>query len=308
MKLGRVASICLLLVGLMLLSLPCGVVSAADNTTTEEIPGDLQSGGVLSEGGSSANALTISADFPTVEAVAGSVFRYDVSLKYEGDSDRIFDLSAKAPSGWTVYITPQYDTSKKIASIKMIASYAGSTETVQVVATAPYYPLPDPGLYPITLTAVSDTIEGSVDLKAKISETFNMDTVTVDGLYNTTAVAGRDNIFSVKVRNLGTGDIRNVTFSPDKPEGWTLEFTPDKVDALVADGEQTVDINIKPPAKTVSGDYMISFMAIGDEATAQQIDIRVTVETPTVWGWLGIFIIVLVVAGVGFIFMRFSRR
>jgi ABC-2 type transport system ATP-binding protein len=114
-----------------------------------------------------------------------------------------------------------------------------------------------------------------------------MDSITVTGLYNTTATAGKENIFSIKLRNLGTGSVKNIKFTPTKPEGWTMEFKPDKIDVMSTDGEQNVDINIKPPSKTVSGDYMISLRAVGDQASAQQMDIRVTVETPTVWGWVG---------------------
>jgi len=72
--------------------------------------------------------------------------------------------------------------------------------------------------------------------------------------------------------------------------------------------EQTVEVNIKPPPKTVAGDYMISLRASGKQIAAEKIDIRVTVETPTIWGWVGVAIILIVVIGLIVIFMRFSRR
>ena len=72
--------------------------------------------------------------------------------------------------------------------------------------------------------------------------------------------------------------------------------------------EQSIDVNIKPPPKAVAGDYMISLRASGKQTSAGEISIRVTVETPTIWGWVGVVIILIVVIGLVVIFMRFSRR
>jgi uncharacterized membrane protein len=111
----------------------------------------------------------------------------------------------------------------------------------------------------------------------------------------------------VEVLNNGSAAIENITFSSDKPSGWTIDFSPEKVDTLDAIGSQTIEVDIKPPSKTIAGDYQITLTANGKQAS-DDIDIRVTVETPTIWGWVGVGIIIVVVAGVVFVFMRFSRR
>ena len=80
------------------------------------------------------------------------------------------------------------------------------------------------------------------------------------------------------------------------------------MDTLKTSDPQSVDVNIKPPPKTVAGDYMITINVSGKEATADKMDIRVTVKTPTIWGWVGVIVIVIVVAGLFVIFMRFGRR
>ena len=38
------------------------------------------------------------------------------------------------------------------------------------------------------------------------------------------------------------------------------------------------------------------------------VDFRVTVSTPTVWGWIGFAIVALVVLGLGVVFFRLGRR
>ena len=118
----------------------------------------------------------------------------------------------------------------------------------------------------------------------------------------------KDNFFSAELKNKGSATIDDITFSSDKPEGWTIEFTPEEVSSLAAGKTKTIDINIKPDAKAIAGDYSVSFKATSEEATAQNLEIRVTVETPTIWGWTGVGIIVVVIAGLAFVIMRFSRR
>ena len=114
---------------------------------------------------------------------------------------------------------------------------------------------------------------------------------------------------SIKVSNLSSDTIDNIKFTSSGPQGWSIDFEPDKIETLEAiTGEQTVNVNIKPAEKTVAGDYMISLRASGKQASAGEMSIRVTVVTPTIWGWVGVAIILIVVIGLIVIFMRFSRR
>jgi uncharacterized repeat protein (TIGR01451 family) len=252
--------------------------------------------------------LALSTEFPAVEAIATGTFAFTVKLDYSGDTDRVFDLNVAAPARWDAYVTPQYD-SQRISSISMDASssYSPTSKTVKLTATPQVFPLPDPGDYQITLEVTSGEVVGSLDLTARITAKYVLDAVpSIQQRYNTTAAAGQDNVYSIIVRNMGTAPIDNITFSSEKPDGWEITFEPDKIDSL--DAQNTVDVNIKPPPKTVSGDYIITLHVSGTQATADQMDVRVTVETPTIWGWVGVIIIVLVVAGLIFIFMRFGRR
>ena len=98
-----------------------------------------------------------------------------------------------------------------------------------------------------------------------------------------------------------------IKLSSSKPSGWSIEFTPEEIDDLSSGSIQTIDVNIKPDAKAIAGDYEITLTADATQ-TKEDIKIRVTVETPTILGWVGVGIIVIVIAGVAVIFMRFSRR
>jgi uncharacterized membrane protein len=251
--------------------------------------------------------ITMSTEFPKIDAIATGTWAFNVVLSYRGQKDRVFDLNALAPAGWDAYITPQYD-SQRISSISIESSYTSMTKNVKVTATPPSWPLPDPGEYIITLKAASGNVSGKIDLIAKITARYALNAVPTSQLYNTKAKAGQENTYSIQVTNTGTAPINNITYSSDKPEGWQVTLKPEKIDLLEILNPKTVDVIIKPPPKTVAGDYMITLRVSGKEASADKMDIRVTVQTPTIWGWVGVFIIVVVVVGLIYIFMRFGRR
>lgn len=281
---------CLLLASLLLI-FPSGGVLAQETTPAEQPP----------------DTVKLTATYTKLEGTAGSSFEFEVKITYNGQKDRIFDLAATGPKDWQIYITPSYPKDKQIKDV-MIEGQKGYAETILVNASTPLYLKPDPGEYKISLTATSQELTGSIDLTAVITAKYDLTLKPSNQLYNTKVTAGKDNFFSVDLNNDGTAPISDITFSSDKPEGWTIEFTPKDVSTLAADQTQTIDVNIKPTAKAIAGDYSVSFRAASAKATAQNLEIRVTVETPTIWGWTGVGIIVVVIAGLAFIIMRFSRR
>ena len=293
-----VCCFCLLLVSLLAIGLP-GIALAQTGEEPEPV--------LISAEEEPIGKIALSLTYPTVESIAGGNFEFEMELVYTGEDARVFDLRTTAPKGWEVFMTPPYEKEKKVSSIRLTPSL-GAGSKIRVVASAPFWPLPEPGEYKITFEAISDEVRSSTELIAVITAKYVLHTVPAAERYNTTARAGEDNIFSIKVRNLGTDVIENVNFSPSNPEGWSITFEPEKIDVLEAIDEQTVEVNIKPPPKTVAGDYMVSLRASGKQTSADEMNIRVTVETPTIWGWVGVVIILIVVIGLVVIFMRFSRR
>ncbi|MFC1931301.1 NEW3 domain-containing protein [Chloroflexota bacterium] len=249
--------------------------------------------------------------YPTLEAIAGGEFVFEVEFLYTSarisDEPVVFNLTTKVPQGWEIYMTPPYEKEKKLSAISLKPGFSFGDKT-RVVVSPTFWPLPEPGEYEITLTADSGELQDTAEFTAIITAKYNLILIPTLERYNTTATAGKDNYFSIEAGNLGTAAIENISFSANKPQGWTVEFSPDKVDLLEALDSQTIDVNIKPPPETISGDYSITLKASGTQTTAMDLNVRVTVESPTIWGWVGIGIIVLVVAGLVVIFMRFSRR
>ena len=205
-------------------------------------------------------------------------------MDYTGSIDREFDLKTSAPSGWDVYIEPQYETGKKISSITIQSSDSGTTKQITAVITAPTYPVPDPGDYKVLITASSGNVSGSIELVSRITAKYALTAAPKNQLFNTSALAGKDNIYTISLNNIGTATLTNISFTSTHPDGWEITFNPNKLETLNTNDTKTVDVTIKPAAKTVAGDYMISLQVSGKEASATSMDIRVTVKTPTIWG------------------------
>jgi len=289
-----VSAICLLVISLLLI-FPAGAVLAQDETPT---PAPISE----AEG-----TIELTATHTKLEATAGGSFEFEVKVTYKGEGERVFDLDATGPKDWLVYITPNYPKDKRIKDIRLDGE-KGFAETILVNVSSPFWLMPEPGDYKITATATSGELTGSIDLTAVITAKYELALLPATERYNTDVTAGKDNFFSVELKNNGSATIDDITFSSEKPEGWTIEFTPEEVSSLAAGKSKTIDINIKPDAKAIAGDYAVSFKAASDQTTAKKLEIRVTVETPTIWGWTGVGIIVIVIAGLAFVIMRFSRR
>ena len=252
--------------------------------------------------------LTLATQYPKIDGLATDTFQFNVDLVYTGATSRVFDLKATAPPNWNVTITPLYDTSKKISSLSMESAITGTTQSIQVTASYTNWPLPAPGEYTINVEASSNNVVAKIDLIAKVTARYSLSADTSDKLYSINVKSNHDNLFSVIVMNTGTAPIENITFSSDKIQGWDVTYKPEKIDSLASLETKTVDIDIKPAAKTVSGDYMLNIWVTGKQASADKMAMRVTVETPTIWGWVGVIIIVIVVVGLIGIIMRFGRR
>ncbi|OGO43138.1 MAG: hypothetical protein A2137_08020 [Chloroflexi bacterium RBG_16_58_8] len=258
-----------------------------------------------------ASTVTLTTEFPRIDGTAADTFPFTVALNYKGDQNRVFEVATTPPAGWNAYVTPQFD-SQRISSILIDSSFTGVTKSLKVTVNGPTFPPALPGEYKITLRVSSEDVVGTIELIARVTPRGILSAAPAnqDRVYSTRATAGRDNLFGIAVANVGTSAIENVTFTPEsKPEGWEITFQPENLETLEVLASTAVDVNIKPPPNTMAGDYMFSLRVTGkDVPDSVKMDIRVTVQTPTIWGWVGVAIIIIVVVSLFVIFMRFGRR
>ena len=64
---------------------------------------------------------------------------------------------------------------------------------------------------------------------------------------------------------------------------------------------------LTPYEDALVGDYSVGVDVNGEKAS-QSIEFRITVQASTAWGWIGIGIIVVVIAGLIGLFLWLGRR
>jgi uncharacterized membrane protein len=256
--------------------------------------------------------ITLTCQYPVLSSSTGTYFIFSIDLQYAGGKEpRVFDLQVKVPDGWNYSISPGYGEGTEIAAIRLDPTKA-YPDSIKVTVRPYTFLTPEPGEYPMTVETVSGTIKNSIDLKAIITARYDLQLESSTGLLNTSSTAGKDNYFTISVKNTGSADLEKINFSSSimgRPSGWSITFAPESIDTLTAGNTRDVQVDIKPTEKTISGDYMVNISAKPESEYAfAPLELRVTVETPTIWGWLGIGIVVLVVAGLVAMFMRLGRR
>ena len=154
-------------------------------------------------------------------------------------------------------------------------------------------------------------IDVSIDLTARITARFGFSADTVEGRLNMKAKAGGESYLPIVITNTGTATLDEVTFSSTEPQGWSLTFNPEKIEALAPGNKQEIEVAVKPPSNTIAGDYSTTLRfnsEPGPSSEPPELDIRVTVTTPVRWGWIGVGIVVAVIAGLAVTFTRLGRR
>lgn len=260
-----------------------------------------------------AEKIELTCQYPVLSSYAGVNYSWDISVLYSGGKEpRTFDLKATIPEGFKAQITPGYGgTGGEIAAIRLdpTKSYP---ESIKLVVVPYVWQVPTPGNYPISFEVSSGDIKSSINLTAIVTVNYDMKITTPDGRLNTEATAGQDSNFTVVINNTGSGNLEKVTVesrSTNRPSGWTVTFNPEKIESLPAGESKEVQVTIRPTEKTIAGDYMLSVEAQPEAKNAYgNLQIRVTALTPTIWGWVGVGIVVLVVLLLAVMFIRFGRR
>jgi len=251
--------------------------------------------------------LELRSSYPVLPGKAGDGFDFEVELVWQSDEFRIFELATTTPPKWNASIIGGYPE-KEIPAIGLEPGQEKYPEKVTVRFAPLIGELPEPGEYVVILEASSGDIMETIELKAVVTALYRYYFITGTGRLNTEVTAGKDNHLSIKIGNTGTAVIDKIDLLSTKPSGWTITFNPDRVESLEPGLAQEVDVIIKPPRETIVGDYLITMQAISRDLSPREIELRVTVLTPTIWGWVGIVIVLVVIAGLGVLFRQLGRR
>lgn len=252
---------------------------------------------VAEEGG---GTVSLESDYPSLRGTADTDFKFNLTLHNDTPGELTFGLEANGPAGWDVTIQPTGET--RAASVTVGAR---GDQRLELTATPSAEAAAQS--YPISVAVTAGDQQATADLAVEITGSVKMSLTTPDERLNTTANAGSARDFDVIVANQGTSPLEAVDLVGTGPSDWDITFDPPSVEQIAPGQSATVTAHITPSSNAVAGDYQVHLSASNADAN-ESIDVRVTVETPPIWGIVGLLLVLATIGGMVLVFRRYGRR
>ncbi|UGV41202.1 hypothetical protein J7W08_02540 [Methanococcoides orientis] len=121
--------------------------------------------------------------------------------------------------------------------------------------------------------------------------------------------AGSEIIVPVRVLNSGNVELENIELDASSPGGnWDFEFSEDEIERINFEEYMNVDLRIRIPSETENGDYFVDINAVSGDVEADEMKLRVNVKSSSNSVWIGLLMIVLMIAGLVFAAKKYGRR
>ncbi len=248
-----------------------------------------------------AGESNFTSEYPEQQGAAGTSFSFDTTIVNNRGTNQSYSLSAQAPEGWQVTFTPSGES----ANVASLAVDAGSSQGLTVAVIPPENV--EKGDYTIPCTAISANDTLTAELTVSITGNYGVTLSTPDGLLSLDAYENKESAVTLSITNTGNVDLTNLNLSSSAPTDWEVRFEESTIDTLEAGATKEVTAYVKPCENAITGDYVTSISISNSEASSQA-DFRVSVKTSTTWGIVAVAVIVVLVAGLGYIFKKYGRR
>jgi uncharacterized membrane protein len=245
--------------------------------------------------------MGLAASYPVLRGSSEIFYEFSLELENKMEEDGIFDLSAQGPDGWEVNFKPAYEP-RYISNLQLKAKQTRKL-TVEVKPPAGSRP----GEYPVNVRITSGTAFATTTLTVVLTGTYDLSATTASGVLSLTAQQGKPARISIFLKNTGTAVQNHIGLLSFKPENWNVDFIPEKVDGLEPGDTKQVEVIVTPHDKALVGDYSVEIRANG-EKVSKPVEFRVTVKASSLFGWIGIALIVVVIAGLALLFRWLGRR
>ena len=255
----------------------------------------------LEVAGEELGGSSFTTQYANQEGSAGTSFTFDSTIQNNTAQEQTYSFSSDAPAGWTVTFMPSGE-STQVAAITVDAR---SSQTMEVTVTPPNGV--EAGEYTIPISAISATETLSSELTVVIADAYTLELSTPGGLLSFDANANKQTSVTLSVTNSGNVDLQNVNLTSSAPDGWTVEFSQSSIDVLEAGATQEVTAYVTPSEEAMSGDYVMTINVQNSEAS-DYAEFRVTVKTETIWGVVGVLLILAVGGGLWYVFLQYGRR
>ena len=240
-------------------------------------------------------------EYPAQEGDADTKFSYNATLINNTLSEQSYSFSSNAPAGWQVSFLPAGENTK-VAGLSVDAR---STQGVDIDVTPPANI--EAGEYEITCSATSVSESMEIVLSVTITGSYALDMSTPSGRLSLDAYANKESKVQVTLTNSGNSPLTNVNLTSSAPSGWNVRFENETIELIEAGATIETTAYITPSKEAMSGDYVTILTARNSQAN-DKIELRITVKTETIWGFVGIFIILALGCVIAAIMKKFGRR
>ena len=234
-----------------------------------------------------------------MEGHSKSTFTFNAELKNRTAESQLYALMASAPRGWNVTFKANYN------AVTSVNTEPNSTQNITIEIKAPEKV--EAGRYKIPVTATTSSTSASLELEVVITGSFGMELSTPTGLLSTDITAGDTKRVELVVNNTGSAVLSDISFEFSAPLNWDVTFDPKNIEVLQPGKTDRVYATIKADKKAIPGDYVTNIDAKTPEVSSRAA-FRISVETPILWGWIGILIILAALGSVYYLFRKYGRR
>jgi uncharacterized membrane protein len=252
---------------------------------------------IISEQGTFKTEFTT--DQANMQGNSASTFTFNANLKNRTAEKQLYALMANAPRGWTVTFKSNYQP------VTSVNTEPNSTQGITIEIKPP--DRCEAGKYIIPVSAATNASSANLELEAVVTGTYSMELTTPTGLLSNSLTAGDMKRIELAVINTGSSELNGINLSFSAPVNWDVTFDPKNVDKLQAGGTAKVFATIKADKKAIPGDYVTNIEAKTPE-TSSKASFRISVETPMLWGWIGVLIIIIALGSVYYLFRKYGRR
>jgi uncharacterized membrane protein len=244
---------------------------------------------------------TFTSEYPQQQGATGSTFTFDTTIVNNRGVAQTYSLSAETIDGWQVSFVPSGESS----AVTSLEVEAGSSQGVTVTVVPPT--TVEKGEYTIPCSAISANDTLKQELSVDITGTYSVALSTSDGRLSFDAYADKASSVTLTVTNSGNVDLTNLNLSSSAPTGWDVTFSESSIDTLEAGATKEITATVTPSEDVITGDY-VTAITISNSETSAEADFRVSVKTPTTWGYAAVGIIVVLLAVLAAIFKKYGRR
>lgn len=236
-------------------------------------------------------------------AYIGDKITYDLHIKNVQARENLYKLAVTGlPDNWYYRFKESATSAEEMAEVIIPAS----SEKGLVLEIVPPYSV---GTGNYNFTAVVTTPDGVAikkDLMLNLKSGTGMSMISSKLAYE--AKPGEAFNIVVYVSNTGQGSaLTNVYLETTAPEGWLIQSSPNRTNSIKAGESQAFTLTVQPPGNIVASDYEVNVKVKSDQAEKEK-DYRIKINTDSLVPYIGAGIIVLVVAGLFFIYWKYGRR